>query len=104
LITEKIHLDDALGVWPLHGLVGAWGGIACGIAGYTFLGGLGGVNFLSQLVGTIVAALVATAAGLAIFYALRVAGALRMSHDEERLGLDIVALKTEHIAEEIKKK
>jgi Amt family ammonium transporter len=104
LITEKIHLDDALGVWPLHGLVGAWGGIACGIAGYTFLGGLGGVNFLSQLVGTIVVALVATAAGLAIFYALRVAGALRMSHDEERLGLDIVALKMEHIAEEIKKK
>jgi ammonia channel protein AmtB len=51
-----------------------------------------------------VAALVATAAGLAIFYALRVAGALRMSHDEERLGLDIVALKMEHIAEETKKK
>jgi Amt family ammonium transporter len=103
-ITEKIHLDDALGVWPLHGLVGAWGGIACGIAGYTFLGGMGGVNFLSQLVGTVVVALVATAAGLVIFYALRLAGALRISHDEERLGLDVVALKLEHVVEEPRKK
>ena len=28
---NKLRVDDVLGVWPLHGLCGAWGGLACGI-------------------------------------------------------------------------
>jgi len=39
--TEKLKIDDVLGVWPLHGLVGSWGGIATGIFGYKFFGGIG---------------------------------------------------------------
>src|SRR5512133_1489500 len=52
---EKLKIDDVLGVWPLHGIIGSWGGIAAGIFGLPLLGGLGGVSFLSQLAGTFLA-------------------------------------------------
>jgi len=50
--TEKLQIDDVLGVWPLHGICGAWGGIAAGIFGQQALGGTGGVSFFSQLIVT----------------------------------------------------
>ena len=52
-LQRRPQIDDVLGVWPLHGLCGAWGGIAAGIFGSTTLGGLGGVSFMSQLLGTV---------------------------------------------------
>ena len=52
LTQNRWKIDDVLGVWPLHGLCGAWGGIACGIFGSTALGGLGGVSLGAQLIGT----------------------------------------------------
>jgi Amt family ammonium transporter len=52
---EKLKIDDVLGVWPLHGICGTWGGIAAGIFGYKELGGMGGVSFVSQLLGSIAA-------------------------------------------------
>ena len=54
LTQNRWKIDDVLGVWPLHGLCGAWGGIACGIFGSTALGGLGGVSFGAQLIGTLI--------------------------------------------------
>jgi ammonia channel protein AmtB len=44
LTQNRWKIDDVLGVWPLHGLCGAWGGIAAGIFGHEALGGLGGVS------------------------------------------------------------
>lgn len=52
LTQNKWKIDDVLGVWPLHGLCGTWGGLAAGIFGSTALGGLGGVSFTAQLIGT----------------------------------------------------
>ena len=52
----KWQFDDVLGVWPLHGLCGLWGGIACGIFGLTTFGGMGGVSFWSQLFGSLMGA------------------------------------------------
>ncbi|MBN4659252.1 ammonium transporter, partial [Escherichia coli] len=60
VITQnKLKIDDVLGVWPLHGLCGAWGGLAAGLFGSTALGGLGGVSFGAQLVGTLAGVLIA---------------------------------------------
>jgi Amt family ammonium transporter len=86
---EKWKIDDVLGVWPLHGLCGAWGGIACGIFGTTALGGLGGVTFMSQLAGTLIGIVVALAGGFVVYGALRAALGIRLDQEEEYLGADI---------------
>ena len=64
---EKLKIDDVLGVWPLHGLAGSWGGIACGIFGQKALGGLGEVSFLAQLIGTLFAIGIALAFGFTVY-------------------------------------
>lgn len=86
---NKWKIDDVLGVWPLHGLCGLWGGIACGIFGQASLGGLGGVTFLSQLVGSLIGAGLAFAGGLAIYGVLRVTLGIRLTQEQEYRGADL---------------
>jgi Amt family ammonium transporter len=87
--TTKWHLDDVLGVWPLHGACGAWGGIAAGIFGVEALGGAGGVSFFSQLIVTAgVVALCVVASGL-VYGVLKLTVGIRMDEHEERVGADI---------------
>ena len=71
IVTNKWQMDDVLGVWPLHGLCGLWGGIACGIFGLKALGGMGGVSFASQLVGSLMGAAARLARGLYRLHARR---------------------------------
>ena len=86
---EKLKVDDVLGVWPLHGLCGLWGGIACGIFGLEALGGLGGVSFGAQLVGSVLGAGYAAVAGFIVYGALdRIIG-LRLAEEEEVRGADL---------------
>ncbi|MCY1215142.1 Ammonia channel [compost metagenome] len=85
----KWKIDDVLGVWPLHGLCGVWGGIACGIFGQEALGGLGGVSFLSQLIGTGLGVLVALVGGLAVYGLLKSVWGIRLSQEEEYYGADL---------------
>lgn len=87
--TGKWQIDDVLGVWALHGLCGLWGGIACGIFGLTAFGGLGGVTFASQLVGSIAGAAFGFLCGTLIYWFVDAAFGFRMSADEERQGADI---------------
>ena len=87
--TNKWQLDDVLGVWPLHGLCGLWGGIACGIFGLKGLGGLGGVTFASQLVGSLMGAGFGALAGLIIYGAIDKVMGLRLSPEDERDGADL---------------
>ncbi|MGL6260774.1 ammonium transporter [Vibrio sp. WXL103] len=88
-LQNKTKIDDVLGVWPLHGLCGAWGGIAAGIFGQQAFGGLGGVSLLTQLVGTI-AGIVVALVGAAIIYGIldKITG-LRLSEEEEFNGADL---------------
>jgi Amt family ammonium transporter len=86
---NKWRIDDVLGVWPLHGLCGVWGGIACGIFGSTALGGLGGVSVGAQLIGTLVGVAWAALGGLVVYGALRAAVGLRLSAEEEYEGADL---------------
>lgn len=87
--TEKLKIDDVLGVWPLHGLVGSWGGIATGIFGYKAVGGIGGISFMSQLVGTSIAALYALIAGIVVYKALALTVGIRLNEDDEFRGADL---------------
>lgn len=86
---NRLKVDDVLGVWPLHGLCGAWGGIAAGIFGSTALGGMGGVSFMSQLVGTCLAIGVALGGGFLIYGVLKKLVGIRLSAEEEYDGADL---------------
>ncbi|MFP6637081.1 MAG: ammonium transporter [Nitrospinaceae bacterium] len=86
---EKLKIDDVLGVWPLHGLAGSWGGIACGIFGQKALGGLGEVNFLAQLIGTLAAIAVALVFGFAVYKILDATVGIRLNKEEEQRGSDL---------------
>jgi Amt family ammonium transporter len=86
---NRWKIDDVLGVWPLHGVCGAWGGIAAGIFGAKALGGLGGVAFASQLAGTLGGVLVALTGGFAVYGTLKRVVGLRLGAEEEYHGADL---------------
>lgn len=89
LTQNKWKIDDVLGVWPLHGLCGTWGGIAAGIFGSKALGGLGGVSLGAQLIGTAMGVAWALIGGCVVYYVLKVAMGLRLSQEEEFEGADL---------------
>jgi Amt family ammonium transporter len=89
LTQNRWKIDDVLGVWPLHGLCGAWGGIACGIFGSAAFGGLGGVSFIAQLLGTLAGVLWALLGGLAVYGGIRAVTSLRLTQEEEHNGADL---------------
>jgi ammonium transporter, Amt family len=89
LTQNRWKIDDVLGVWPLHGLCGAWGGIAAGIFGLKALGGRGGVSFMSQLCGTTLGVAIAFAGGLLVYGVLKNLVGIRLSPEEEFNGTDL---------------
>lgn len=86
---NKWKIDDVLGVWPLHGLCGAWGGLAAGIFGTRAFGGLGGVNFGAQALGTGLGVIWALAGGFVVYGLIKRAWGLRLSPEEEYEGADL---------------
>ncbi|BDU59483.1 transporter [Limnohabitans sp. MORI2] len=89
LTQNKWRIDDVLGVWPLHGLCGTWGGIAAGIFGTQALGGIGGINFTAQLAGTAIGVAWALTGGFVVYGVLKMTIGLRMSQEEEFEGADL---------------
>ena len=89
LTQNRWKIDDVLGVWPLHGLCGTWGGIAAGIFGLKALGGVGGVSLASQALGTLLGTAIALAGGFAIYGVLRAAMGLRLDPEQEFQGADL---------------
>jgi Amt family ammonium transporter len=96
---NRWRIDDVLGVWPLHGMCGAWGGIAAGIFGSKALGGLGGVAFASQLAGTLLGIGVAVAGATIVYGLLKTAVGLRLDPEEEWNGADLTIHKVSATAE-----
>ncbi|HWA12243.1 MAG TPA: ammonium transporter [Burkholderiales bacterium] len=96
---NRWKIDDVLGVWPLHGLCGAWGGIAAGVFGLQAFGGLGGVSFMAQLAGTLLGIGVAVAGALVVYGALKAVVGLRLDAEEEFMGADLSIHKISSTAE-----
>ncbi|OLQ95377.1 ammonium transporter [Vibrio ponticus] len=88
-LQNKTKIDDVLGVWPLHGVCGAWGGIAAGIFGQSALGGLGGVSLTVQVLGTLLGISVALIGALIVYGAINAMMGLRLSEEEEYNGADL---------------
>ncbi len=86
---NRWKIDDVLGVWPLHGLCGAWGGIAAGVFGLQSLGGLGGVSFASQLLGTLLGVAIAFGGGALVYGLLKRTVGLRLDAEDEFNGADL---------------
>ena len=89
LVQNRWKIDDVLGVWPLHGLCGLWGGLAAGIFGTKALGGMGGVTFTGQLIGSVLGVGIALIGGFVVYGALKVVLGIRMSQEEEYDGADL---------------
>ena len=96
---NRWKIDDVLGVWPLHGLCGAWGGIAAGIFGLKVLGGVGGVSFMSQLIGTAMGIAIAFAGGYLVYGVIKKTVGIRLSPEEEFNGADLSIHKISATAE-----
>ncbi|MBY0575535.1 MAG: ammonium transporter [Gallionellaceae bacterium] len=89
LTQNRWKIDDVLGVWPLHGLCGAWGGIAAGIFGLKAFGGIGGVSFMAQLCGTLLGVAIAFLGGYAVYGTLKKLVGIRLDVEEEFNGADL---------------
>jgi Amt family ammonium transporter len=100
MVTQnKWKIDDVLGVWPLHGLCGAWGGIAAGIFGAKALGGIGGVSLAAQVIGTLGGVAVAVVGSLVVYGVLRRVVGLRLDAEAEFNGADLSIHKVSATAE-----
>lgn len=88
-VLQKTKIDDVLGVWPLHGVCGAWGGIAAGIFGQQILGGLGGVSLVVQILGTMIGIMVAVGGAFIVYGVLHKVTGLRLSQEDEYHGADL---------------
>lgn len=86
---NRLKIDDVLGVWPLHGICGAFGGIAAGVFGQQALGGTGGVSFMSQLIGTVAGVAFALVGGFVVYGLLKITVGIRLNEEEEFNGADL---------------
>lgn len=89
LETENMKIDDVLGVWPLHGVAGSWGGIAAGIFGAKALGGVGGVSLAAQCIGTVSAIVYALIVGTVVYFLLKQTVGIRLTGEQEYRGSDL---------------
>jgi Amt family ammonium transporter len=89
LTQNRWRIDDVLGVWPLHGLCGLWGGIAAGVFGLEVLGGVGGVSFAAQVVGSLMGVVIALVGGFVIYGVIKALLGLRLTEEQEYEGADL---------------
>jgi Amt family ammonium transporter len=89
LEQNRWRIDDVLGVWPLHGLCGLWGGLAAGIFGQKLLGGMGGISFSAQLIGSALGVTIALVGGFIVYGVLKRTMGLKLSPEEEHAGADL---------------
>lgn len=79
-LLERLHIDDPVGAFPVHGAAGVWGGIATAL--------FGGYDLSAQLIGCLAICSWSFLTMGTLFLVLRKFGVLRVSEEEELLGLD----------------
>ena len=88
LLLDKLKIDDPVGAFPVHGACGIWGCLAIGILPNSHLAA-GTTNLMTQGICTISICAWAFATMAGVFVALKAAGCLRVSAEEESRGLDV---------------
>ncbi len=87
---EKKGIDDVCGVVSVHGTAGIIGAICAGIFGSAVLGGSGDVSLVNQLIAVVVVVLYGTGFGLLLGKVIGYfTGGIRVTAEEEKLGLDL---------------
>ena len=99
-IQNRLHLDDVLGVWPLHGVCGAWGGIAAGIFGSEAFGGLGGVSLASQVIGTLAGIAIAVIGAFIVYGIIKKTVGIRLTDEDEYNGADLAIHKIGSVSDD----
>lgn len=99
-IQNRLHLDDVLGVWPLHGVCGAWGGISAGIFGSDAFGGLGGVSLASQVIGTLAGIAIAVIGAFIVYGIIKKTVGLRLTDEDEYKGADLAIHKIGSVSDD----
>jgi Amt family ammonium transporter len=95
LIKEKLHFDDSLDVFAVHGMGGIWGALATGIFASSSVGGVPGLiegNWTQvgiQIVGILSVAAFAFVVTWILGKILAVTIGLRVGATEETVGLDL---------------
>ena len=100
-IVKKLNIDDAIGAASAHGVVGVWGTLVIGLWGvadsagvdkdWTGIGIINGVafdQFLIKLAGVGLYAAWDIVTSLLVLYLLKITIGLRVSEEDEKLGLD----------------
>ena len=93
LIREKLHIDDSLDVFAVHGVGGILGTLLLAVFGQPWLGGLGlvkstGTQLAIQATGLGVTIVWSAAATAAIALLVKAVLGLRVSEDQEYEGMD----------------
>ncbi len=95
LFRLKKGLDESLDAWAVHGMGGLWGAIATGIFATAAIGGYSGLlegnvhQFIANVIGALSALAYAFVVTLALAYVIDKTIGLRVSEEEEYVGLDI---------------
>lgn len=82
---DKLRLDDPVGATSVHLMCGIWGTLAVGLFGSM----AGGGQFVTQLIGTLSICAFSFAFAFGLMYALKATVGIRVSAEEEAVGLDI---------------
>ena len=84
ILIDRAQLDDPVGAISVHLVCGIWGTLAVGLFSVN-----PDHSFVTQLIGVLAYGAISMPAALVIFYALKATMGLRVSEDEERMGLDV---------------
>ena len=82
LFFDRARIDDPVGAVSVHLVCGIWGTLAVGIFSADHL-------FVTQAIGVLAYGAFSFPVALAIFFALKASIGLRVSPDEESMGLDV---------------
>ena len=83
LLVDRVRLDDPVGAVSVHLVCGIWGTMAVGIFSADH-------SFLTQAIGVLAYGAISFPAALLIFFGLKQTVGLRVSAEEEAMGLDLV--------------
>ncbi len=79
-MLDKLKIDDVVGAIPVHLCAGIWGTLCVGI--------FGGASIVTQIIGIVAVGAFVFGVSLIVWFALKASMGIRVSEEEEEMGLD----------------